>query len=464
MYFCYSLLIESSFLLLLDTTKWKCPSCVENGLEPDSLSEEPTITRRGPSAAITRDLLPSSRGTTRPNSHSVFSQLIVDSDPLDGSRLLRKRRAEDLEAISPDSTGNSKRQRRSESADEDSSSESASEDGESDSNLENDEGQEEEDDGEDDGEESSSESDGEGSDEDAEGEDDDEMVSTVPLSQGVRKSQQPIPLPDEPDNADEEEGDDEDEAEAEEDQEVADAEEIGAESEPVSAVVHRNQSPPKPPPPRRRGRQKQLVTILKRGKNKRLVLAFRLNGEDLARIQPRANPWTLVSPRSVLRSQPIPYTISNYPISFPSFHEREVDESKSKPYGGILSEADADTSKTYPQSEDRARFEKARQEAEEEWKEKDALAAADSNEINIPSDDPGENLLKAASKIKCVNFGGFEIDTWYAAPYPEEYSRNRVLYICEFCLKYMASSYVAWRHKVSLKFRLKVAILITFIA
>jgi histone acetyltransferase SAS3 len=53
-----------------------------------------------------------------------------------------------------------------------------------------------------------------------------------------------------------------------------------------------------------------------------------------------------------------------------------------------------------------------------------------------------------ASKIKCVNFGGWEIDTWHAAPYPEEYSKNRVLYICEFCLKYMNSDYVAWRHKV----------------
>ncbi|EME84670.1 uncharacterized protein MYCFIDRAFT_134543, partial [Pseudocercospora fijiensis CIRAD86] len=53
-----------------------------------------------------------------------------------------------------------------------------------------------------------------------------------------------------------------------------------------------------------------------------------------------------------------------------------------------------------------------------------------------------------ASKIKCINFGQYEIDTWHAAPYPEEYSRNKHLYICEFCLKYMSSDYVAWRHKL----------------
>ena len=52
------------------------------------------------------------------------------------------------------------------------------------------------------------------------------------------------------------------------------------------------------------------------------------------------------------------------------------------------------------------------------------------------------------SKIKCINFGQYEIDTWHAAPYPEEYSRNKHLYICEFCLKYMSSDYVAWRHKL----------------
>ena len=43
---------------------------------------------------------------------------------------------------------------------------------------------------------------------------------------------------------------------------------------------------------------------------------------------------------------------------------------------------------------------------------------------------------------------GHEIETWYAAPYPEEYSRNRVLYLCEFCLKYMSSDFVAWRHRL----------------
>lgn len=126
------------------------------------------------------------------------------------------------------------------------------------------------------------------------------------------------------------------------------------------------------------------------------------------------------------------------------FADKETDEQKSKPYGGILSEADADTTKTYPTQADRKRFEDARLKAEDAWKQKQEALYA------------GQEPLKSSkqagppSKIKCINFGGWEIDTWHAAPYPEEYSKNRVLYICEFCLKYMNSDYVAWRHKVRL--------------
>ena len=119
-----------------------------------------------------------------------------------------------------------------------------------------------------------------------------------------------------------------------------------------------------------------------------------------------------------------------------------MDESKNKPYGGILSEADADTSKTYPVQIDRKRFEDARLKAEDDWKKKQ-LALYGSQDIVKPKHP------SPPSKIKCINFGGWEIDTWHAAPYPEEYSKNKVLYICEFCLKYMNSDYVAWRHKVS---------------
>ena len=187
-----------------------------------------------------------------------------------------------------------------------------------------------------------------------------------------------------------------------------------------------------------------------------IVLAFPLDPDKLADLsktknkkkkRPRPNDTTVEVNRKEGngndRERPIPSFSTHYATPFYAFHERENDELKSKPYGGVLSEADADTSKTLPLQADRVRFNEARQKAEEEWKLKVAKSEAE-GETKVRT----QKLAGPPSKIKCVNFGGYEIETWYAAPYPEEYSRNRVLYICEFCLKYMNSDFVAWRHKL----------------
>lgn len=191
-----------------------------------------------------------------------------------------------------------------------------------------------------------------------------------------------------------------------------------------------------------------LASILKRNAET-LVLSFVLDPVRLAarlkpkskKKKPRRRESTVEVQRE--RERPAPVITTNYATPFYAFHERENDELKSKPYGGILSETDADTSKTLPLHADRAKFTEARQRAEEDWKQK--VAASEAEGETKPRT---QKLAGPPSKIKCVNFGGYEIETWYAAPYPEEYSRNRVLYICEFCLKYMNSDFVAWRHKL----------------
>ncbi|KAK2732829.1 hypothetical protein FQN57_002471 [Myotisia sp. PD_48] len=183
-----------------------------------------------------------------------------------------------------------------------------------------------------------------------------------------------------------------------------------------------------------------------------LILTMNLASEKLDKIfscrpkpksQRRKPPGQSSIPEPVLPhfapSHPSPYAAPFY-----SFHDRENDELKSKPYGGILSETDADTSRTVPVFNDREKFEAARQKAEEEWRQK-MLTSEQQLEV---SPRISQKLSGPPSKIKCINFGGYEIETWYAAPYPEEYSRNRILYICEFCLKYMNSDFVAWRHKL----------------
>ena len=59
---------------------------------------------------------------------------------------------------------------------------------------------------------------------------------------------------------------------------------------------------------------------------------------------------------------------------------------------------------------------------------------------------------KQEYRIKKLEMGKYEMETWYASPYPEEYSRLPKIYVCEYCLKYMKTSVITRRHAVCFKF------------
>ncbi|XP_041452119.1 LOW QUALITY PROTEIN: males-absent on the first protein [Drosophila obscura] len=51
-----------------------------------------------------------------------------------------------------------------------------------------------------------------------------------------------------------------------------------------------------------------------------------------------------------------------------------------------------------------------------------------------------EKEHESITKIKYIDklqFGNYEIDTWYFSPFPGDYGKARTLYVCEYCLKYM---------------------------
>ncbi|XP_037133926.1 histone acetyltransferase KAT6B isoform X3 [Syngnathus acus] len=52
----------------------------------------------------------------------------------------------------------------------------------------------------------------------------------------------------------------------------------------------------------------------------------------------------------------------------------------------------------------------------------------------------------ATRRPAVIEFGKYEVQTWYSSPYPPEYSRLQKLYLCEFCLKYMRSKSILQRH------------------
>ncbi|KAI8737857.1 histone acetyltransferase KAT7 isoform X1 [Biomphalaria glabrata] len=49
-------------------------------------------------------------------------------------------------------------------------------------------------------------------------------------------------------------------------------------------------------------------------------------------------------------------------------------------------------------------------------------------------------------RIKKLELGCYEMNTWYSSPYPEEYARLPKIYLCEFCLKYMRTATILRRH------------------
>lgn len=225
---------------------------------------------------------------------------------------------------------------------------------------------------------------------------------------------------------------------------------IALEGADVAAESH---SPARPMRPRRtRGIEREHARVVHKQSGK-LVVGFRLDETKVRKILstqsrplrqkkkkgPKPAPLAQEAQAHFAPIPPAPYI-----NQFQPFPDRDLDDSKAKPYGGILSEVEADTSKTLPTQFDRDKFEQARQKAEDEWQRK--IREAELNGEATPT--ASQKVSGPPSKIKYINFGGHEIETWYAAPYPEEYSRNRVLYICEFCLKYMNSDYVAWRHKL----------------
>ncbi|GKT13802.1 histone acetyltransferase [Aduncisulcus paluster] len=58
-----------------------------------------------------------------------------------------------------------------------------------------------------------------------------------------------------------------------------------------------------------------------------------------------------------------------------------------------------------------------------------------------------EHVEIKAKTIAKVEFGKYEISTWYWSPYPDEYGACEKLYICEFCLSYFSDPIRYKRHR-----------------
>ncbi|KAI0102293.1 hypothetical protein GGR51DRAFT_527752 [Nemania sp. FL0031] len=317
----------------------------------------PSSARRASAPQIARDLLPPQRGSNKPDSHSMFNQLVLDEDPMDGSRVLRKRKTSSAEA---EEDAISLRKRRRNTPDESAYDDVAQEQANG-------------------------------------GETSTRPRSARSLRLKVSNSAAPCSI---------------------------------VKKTRVSLVL------------KMRVNAASLGQILRSSRPSRKRSGGRTTTSHSSRTA--ASRSNAAATSTADASSMAPFFASSFSQPFYSFYDKETDELKGKPYGGILTEEQADTTKTLPTKDDRRRFDEAKQKAEEEWRNRLLTMQAEA-EVPIKK---SKKASGPVSQIECIEFGGWEIDTWYAAPYPEEYSRNRVLYICEFCLKYMNSDYVAWRHKL----------------
>ncbi|CAG8756599.1 10011_t:CDS:2 [Cetraspora pellucida] len=121
-------------------------------------------------------------------------------------------------------------------------------------------------------------------------------------------------------------------------------------------------------------------------------------------------------------------------------HEFDKNDENKVNFALKLTPEEADTSKTRPDHSDKAKFENAKIKAEEtkEPRERTIIDAEDQHQAFAMSD----------PTLEAIRFGEWEIEPWCASSYEMEYIANSLVYVCEFCLKYMRSEFIADRHKM----------------
>ncbi|SCU96225.1 LANO_0E12882g1_1 [Lachancea nothofagi CBS 11611] len=133
----------------------------------------------------------------------------------------------------------------------------------------------------------------------------------------------------------------------------------------------------------------------------------------------------------------------------------KIDNDCSKPYRcAIADKKDFSTQYTTPSIKDREFFQALLYNASPASFYNGNLLLAFSEAEDREMTHPKRNkTIREASRIEYVQLRDYEIKTWYTAPYPEEFNKNKILYICEYCLKYMKSRYVFHRHQLKCSLR-----------
>lgn len=78
----------------------------------------------------------------------------------------------------------------------------------------------------------------------------------------------------------------------------------------------------------------------------------------------------------------------------------------------------------------------------------DGIPSAPRMTGSLVSDRSHDDIITRMKNIECIELGRHRLKPWYFSPYPQELTALPILYLCEFCLKYLKSLKCLQRHLV----------------
>nr|XP_020454684.1 histone acetyltransferase KAT5 isoform X1 [Monopterus albus] len=76
----------------------------------------------------------------------------------------------------------------------------------------------------------------------------------------------------------------------------------------------------------------------------------------------------------------------------------------------------------------------------------DGIPSAPRMTGSLVSDRSHDDIVTRMKNIECIELGRHRLKPWYFSPYPQELTMLPILYLCEFCLKYLKSLKCLQRH------------------
>ena len=127
------------------------------------------------------------------------------------------------------------------------------------------------------------------------------------------------------------------------------------------------------------------------------------------------------------------------------------------PYGGTIKKMkDFSTKRTLPTWEDKIKFLTLLENSKSATYINGNVPLCNHNETDRENENRKRRKRKVlrirnkvgSSQIEYIVLRNYEIRPWYTSPFPEYINQNKIVFICEFCLKYMTSRYTFYRHQL----------------